>query len=258
LPPAVFLPRMSVLLATLPRSGSWLLAEALENTGECGHPREYFRADYQPRYARAWGLPPDTGIRDYVGATIAAGSTPNGVFAAKVHWGQLRHLVAQLYPGADEPVPEAGLLPASLRNLRFVYLTREDKARQAISLHRATRSDVWWTLDDAAEDEPVELPTAADLHEIERLEEVLRAHEGAWCEFFARGGVVPLVVTYRELTEDYEQTTRRVMRFLELPLPKVVPPPRLKRQAGSSSAAWLRAYADYRAHRALVTEAAWS
>ena len=33
------------MIATVPRSGSWLLADALERTGLCGSPREYLRED---------------------------------------------------------------------------------------------------------------------------------------------------------------------------------------------------------------------
>ena len=236
-------PCVSLLVATLPRSGSWLLAEGLEGTGRCGHPREYFRSDYQELYARAWKLHAGAGIGEYLRETLSRGTTPNGVFSAKLHWGQLEHLAGQL---EGDPRPE--LLERFFPSPRYVYLTRDDKAGQAVSLFQAVRSDVWWTLDEA-EDEPVAPLDEADLAEIERLELVLREHERHWRAFFD-GLTELLVVTYRELAEEYEAIVRRVFAFLDLAPPAAVPPPGLKKQAGRASQAYLGDYLRYREGRA--------
>src|SRR6516225_5679333 len=48
-------PRVSALVCTLPRSGSWLLAEYLHNSDRAGTPEEYFRPDYYEWYLSRWG-----------------------------------------------------------------------------------------------------------------------------------------------------------------------------------------------------------
>ena len=45
--------RTSGLIATLPRSGSWLLSEALQLTGLVGQPAEYFRPDFLSQFSRS-------------------------------------------------------------------------------------------------------------------------------------------------------------------------------------------------------------
>ena len=97
--PRTLRPVKSVLIATLPRSGSWLLAEALEGTRRCGHPREYFRPDYRPDYSRAWGLSPRAPFIEFFCAVLAKGTTPNGTFSAKLHWGQVVDLHTQMWRG---------------------------------------------------------------------------------------------------------------------------------------------------------------
>ena len=234
-------PIVSLLVATIPRSGSWLLVEGLERTGQCGYAREYFRADYQPRYAQAWGLPASVPIGEYLEAVLRYGSTPNGIFAVKLHWGQFAHLAVQL--GGDS---EPELIQRTFPEARFVYLRREDKAAQAVSLFHAMQTDIWWKLDDSEDDEQASKETVdADLAAIRRLEAVLREHETQWERFFANGPE-PLVIRYEQLVERYAETVQRVASFVGVPPPEAIPPPALRKQSGQGSEALLRKYIEYR------------
>jgi LPS sulfotransferase NodH len=239
------LPHASVLIATLPRSGSWLLAEGLERSGVCGHPREYFRADYQPRYTRAWGLFAGISPLEYVNAVLQAGTTSNGVFAAKFHWGQLSHLVGQLAGRENaDPSSEIERINAAFPNPRWVYLFRQDKSRQAVSLRRAVKSDVWWRLDDSVErNVPYD---EGDLAETRKLESALTEHEASWQAFFQSSAIEPLVIDYEDLTRQYERTLRWLLGALGLPVPRAVPAPRLRKQSGVDTERWLSAYLTYR------------
>lgn len=106
-------PTRSYLVCATPRSGSTLLCEALLATGVAGRPREYFEALKEtglPRRPREyfWGLrspevirllPHDVNIdhtaernetwerenyRRHLDWALREGTTPNGVFGAKV------------------------------------------------------------------------------------------------------------------------------------------------------------------------------
>ena len=143
-------PTLSYLVCATPRSGSTLLCQLLDETGLAGHPEEYFEA------LRHSGLPrrpheyfdrdrhaniverlafrempdrpatpnelwvPETYDR-YLAWALEQGTTPNGVFGAKLMWGYLGDF-ALLLRGIDgmagRPVPElldAGLPRPALR-----------------------------------------------------------------------------------------------------------------------------------------------
>lgn len=228
--------RRSVVIATTPRSGSWLLAEALEGTEAVGHPREYLRADYEPLYAERWGLPARRTYRDYLDAVVAAGTSENGVFAIKVHWGQLEQALPKLRavaPGHDG----ADLIARIFPRPRYVHLTRGDRAAQAVSLYRAVRTDQWWDIGDGPQPPP---PAEPDWADIDRLVRTLTEHDEQWAAFLPAGTIR---VTYEDLVTEYSGTVRRVLDELGLAAEAgPVPEPTLRRQADATSAAWVAAY----------------
>src|SRR5438270_3529957 len=79
-------PRILYLICTLPRSGSWLLAEALHSTGIAGRPREYFAPEAKDSFTQQWRLPATSSYIDFIEAAMRTGTTSNGVFGAKTHW----------------------------------------------------------------------------------------------------------------------------------------------------------------------------
>lgn len=72
--------------------------------------------------------------RDYVQAAIRDGSTDNGVFGARVMWGTMDEIVANLstvyrdLTGAD-----LELLTRAFGSTRFVHLYRRDAVAQAVA-----------------------------------------------------------------------------------------------------------------------------
>lgn len=79
------------LLCGTPRTGSTLLCSLLQSTGVLGRPESYFREPDEVMWAERFGLPTDgRRVRDYFAfaqAARAAGTTANGVFAARIMWG---------------------------------------------------------------------------------------------------------------------------------------------------------------------------
>lgn len=274
-------PHTSMLICTLPRSGSWLLAEGLWRTGLAGRPEEYFRPDWFERFRQIGKLPfqhrlhrldhwepPDlTGAsapgqsRRSFGRFLAEiqriGTTPNGVFGLKCHWGQLWQVTPQLRRvPARCPASPADLLGGRFRGARHVRLVRRDKLRQAISLHRASTTNIWSSSDDprhrAAGRDP-----GYDQDRIEGLLEQLRRWEMAWDRYFETCGASPLVVTYEELTSDYHTTVTRVLRHIGVRSPiAAIPSPRLRKLGDAFTEAWASRYAAETASRATAWPAA--
>ena len=90
----------SYLICATPRTGSTLLCGLLSDTGIAGEPESYFRLQDERSYAERWSVPVGPGgphdYREYARAALAAGSTTNGVFAARVMWGTMEEVVAKL------------------------------------------------------------------------------------------------------------------------------------------------------------------
>jgi LPS sulfotransferase NodH len=263
-------PMLSYLVCATPRSGSTLLCHALEHTGVAGHPEEYFEAlrmsglprrpheyfdpdrhaniverlafrempDRMPEPNPLWH--PDTYDR-YLAWALEQGTTPNGVFAAKLMWGYLGDF-AQLLRGIDgmngRPLPE--LLGRAFPGLRYVQITRQNKIRQAVSLWKAVQTQAWKR---EAGEQVEHLPELVfSFRAINYLVRLLTAHDASWDAYFLGLGYEPLKVTYEELAEDTDAVIRRVLDHLGIPVPDdlVVEAPRLSVQADEVSEEWVR------------------
>ena len=237
---------MSCIVCCLPRSGSWLLAEALNNTALAGQPEEYFRPDHTDLWKQRWSLRADDPYDRYVAAALKYSTTNNGVFSVKMHWYQFSWFLAQLrfLAGAHAPKRDADLVAEWLPNPRYVYLPRIYKARQAISYWRAERSNVWFVRDNdrrVSVGRPLAVPTLAtltdeaepDFRRIRWLERMLIEHERRWLAFFDDGGIRPRTVIYEHLTANYPRTVTDLLRWLGVVVPADfrVGEPGLKRQA---------------------------
>jgi hypothetical protein len=82
---------------------------------------------------------------DYVSWVLGTATTGNGVFGAKIMSAYVEGLAAGLREALGERAPEAtpDLLAAVFPRLRYVFLVREDKVRQAVSLWRAVQTWQW-------------------------------------------------------------------------------------------------------------------
>lgn len=232
-------PLTSYLICATPRCGSYLLCEALRNTGIAGRPDEFFYPDTAAVWRERWGATSDA---EFLSRAIDAGSTPNGVFGAKVMWGYFDDFTRQLrrLPGASRRAPVPELLAAAFPNLSFVWITRRDKVRQAVSHWRAAQTNVWvWGGERQEAREP-----AFDFRQIDRLVRQNQEHDRAWQRFFAAHRISPFVVVYEQLAEAYETTATQILRFLNISVPDdlVFGERRMKRQADDLSESWVEQY----------------
>src|SRR6266567_6464066 len=140
-------PTISYLICTTPRSGSWLLSEALQATEIAGRPREYFAPELQDEWLRRWRSPTISSYGDFVAMVLTRGTTDNGVFGCKLHWYQFEHLLARLRELNPHGNPsDVDLVARTFPNVRYVWLFRRDKVRQAISYYRASHTGQWWDI----------------------------------------------------------------------------------------------------------------
>jgi len=157
----VELPKISYLVCASQRSGTELLCRGLAATGVAGRPQEYFLAEDPARLPdwRFWEEGPyaaghDVSDREnYLSLVYRLGSTPNGVFGAKIHWNCLRWALAKFsemprFAGLDR----VAILRTAFPDLRVVDVTRRDRARQAVSWARMAQDAMW--VDPVGQPEP--------------------------------------------------------------------------------------------------------
>lgn len=237
-------PCVSYLICCAERTGSALLGDALIGTGIAGRPQAYFNraAHFNPRYRRLLGNAEDDD--GYLDRVVAAATTPNGVFGAKVHWEHFLNLVVKveraLAPERREAVSAGEHLQACFPGLRYIWLTRANKVARAISHYRAKKTGRWqadarWVTDDTGGDgEP-----PFDFDAIDAFVRAGEAEHAHWRQFFREHGISPFALTHEELIRDVEGTIHRVLAFLGIAAEDLkLPPPSLRRQADHRSREW--------------------
>jgi LPS sulfotransferase NodH len=251
----------SGLIATLPRSGSWLLSEALTLTGLVGQPAEYFRPDFLQQFSREWDLADGSDLRQYVARALNRTASDSGVFTNKFHWYQFAWFMEQLRLLDQSARSDCEWVEELFPDPRWIHLTRLDKARQAVSYYRASESQVWFSGDPAGERPRSEAAAEPRFQQIRYLEDALANHEAQWEAFFAENDVKPLTIAYEDLVSSFAETIASVHEHLGVLSPDVsgTKEPRLRRQADEVSEHWLELYLRVRdSLEPLTPELAWS
>lgn len=230
--------RLSYLIATTVRSGSWMLCSALEQTGVAGRPVEYFGQSLWENIMNNKTLLGLMDTRDFMDRMIEASTTDNGVFGTKLpanHAGMFLRRANE-----DKGRPFASLreaLDAEFPHLRYVLLTRENKVAQAISLYRAIMTGVWRVSERKGPVPPLPRPVEYDQYAIQRCYQDIAASDAYWSGYFAHHGLTPIETTYERLLTDYEAEVRRIILALGLP-PASIRRPQTLKLASDESLEW--------------------
>jgi LPS sulfotransferase NodH len=184
---------MTLIVAATPRSGSTLLGRLVDTTGPFPRTDEYFN---DVTYMNRYGIAEPTVTRKMQEIdTLSRG--PGNCISMK------------LFPPQMMQVLQHNLLSTAFRNARFVFLTREDLLRQAISLYRASVSEQWLAAT-SGNSQAAEY----DASEIGRFVDQLADWNRWWNLFFAINDVPTLRLTYAGIEEDPVETVAQVMSFL--------------------------------------------
>lgn len=211
----------SYLLCATPRSGSTLLCGLLRSTGIAGRPESYFRHETWDAYAERWEVPRSAGeavdVGAFVRAAVAAGSTSNGVFGARIMWGTMTELTDALaFVDHNGAASALELLARAFGRPRFLHLRRTDTVAQAVSWARAEQTHFWHPGEETA---PGGQEPRFDRDLIARLVNTIDTHEAAWQAWFAAQGITPHDIAYEDLAADPVGVTRAVLDILGLVLP---------------------------------------
>lgn len=252
-------PRRIVAVAATQRTGSYLLCYGLGAVGlaqpDRSHPWEIllpwnvFHGEVPKprilqarlnlgRLARWWttSVPGHRRLRTTRGARRAwfdflasTYTSPEGDLAVKLMWGQYEQ--GMLCDGFDMSYWNAPVT--------WVYMSRRDVVRQAVSLVRSEQTQHWRSDD--------RLPAALHVephYDAERIADRIQAltsARAAWQRYFESIDVHPYEVVYEDLDADYEGTMRALLDHLGLPTAEV-PARQLQRQSDAVNDEWVERF----------------
>jgi len=236
-------PHIFYVVCAAQRSGSFLLCEALKNTGLAGVPEEYFlngEGWEDGEWARRHGV---TSRPAFLRLVLEKGTTPNGVFGTKIMWNYFHKMLESLrelpeYEGMDAPE----LMATLFSHPHYIWMLRRDKVRQAVSWAKAGQTDMYaWHKGEKLK--PKQEP-AFDFTLIDNLHKLILEGEAGWRNFFEACGVRPVQIVYEELVEAYEKTAIGILEYLNVTLPEnlVFGERQLQKQADAVNEEWVERY----------------
>lgn len=159
--------------------------------------------------------------------------TPNGVEGCKIGTDYIFHLTKVL------PFGDAERLMRSFD--RYIFLTRDDVVAQAVSRLFAQQSGIWQPWDKEAREGTMPIGYHPGKLAFFMADIVgANAYFEAW---FAQYGIEPLRMAYEENAEDWTAAVRRVLGFIDVPVPDglhIVP--NLKKQTDVRKAKFIARY----------------
>ncbi len=229
-------PRVSYIIASTMRTGSYLLCEGLEGTERAGHPREIFCPERRVMYEGEWQLPAGISMEEYLRTAIEQGTSENGVFGTKIHYHHVEPLAREC-EFVDDP---AQVLRKLFPDAKYVHLRRRDRRGQAISWYRAKITNEWWRIKNV--EDPTLTGKKAEFHgpEIRRREFELERQQQAWDRFFADPAIESITMDYEVLAANYRDEVARVLKLIgeDSALAQELPEPRLVVQADATTEEW--------------------
>ncbi len=200
---------MDVLIGSSPRSGSTLLGSLMASTGRMGQPGEYLHPTvHAPALSRRLlGTMTDQPIPwdSYLTALRRVRTSPNGVFVIKSHW--------RMYDAASREPAVARFF----QNARIIWIRRDDKVAQAVSLYVARSTGVWssrWPSQGAMPD-----------YDAEAIADCLRTisvDDDGWATTLAPHKARVMEMTYEVLIKDTAGSLKRVSEHVGVPMDRAV------------------------------------
>ncbi len=237
-------PKLSYTIWFTQRTGSTLLCKVLEATGIAGKPNEWFNC--KPDLLSEFRQTSYAELQEHL---WNAGSTANGVLGInhsfyEPHFGQLIETLRRFPTCSQEEANRARVWETAFPNHRHIFMTRRNKVRLAVSWWKAIQSGEWHLI--SGEHPKSVVPSNAYSYDaIDHLYNECSMREAGIQEFLVEGRIVPLTVVYEDFVQQYEQTVRTILNYLELDSGAVtIVPARLAPTADSLSEEWVQRFRE--------------
>ena len=232
-------PSLSYTIWFTQRTGSTLLCKALKETQRAGVPKEWL---YPWLDNQNVNDPAQLQLRLW-----EHGSTTNGVFGLKhsFHEPHFTKLIETFrkFPGCPaNEVNRVRIWENALPGHRYIFMTRRNKVRLAVSWWKAIITAEWHRLA-GVPPKSQDLSEAYSFDAIHHLFCECSMREAGIQEFFAEGDIVPLTLVYEDFIQEYEKIVRKVLEFLELDTIQLeIPSPLFAKIADDISEEWVQRF----------------
>ncbi|MEM7367383.1 MAG: Stf0 family sulfotransferase [Bacteroidota bacterium] len=240
-------PSLSYTIWFTQRNGSTLLTKAMEQMEIVGKPGEWLNIPVELSLSQHYQVGASGALLPVL---YQQGMGKNGVYGQKVsmHGGGMIDWLEELAQasGVKEGANAGEIWEAAFPNHRYIFLTRRNKVRQAVSWWKAIQTQEWHR---ESGKEAIQVPPALmdsyDFAAIRHLLTEICLREAAIEEFFLRGNSQPMTIVYEDFVREYEQTIRDILSFLGQDQQSVeIPSPPLERLADEVSEVWVQRFRE--------------
>lgn len=185
---------MDYVICTTPRTRSTVLCDLLVSSDIAGYPREYHEEHESLK---------DLDITDLKAYQkyVSVSTSPNGVCGIQVMYKQ-KHIVEKFI---------------DFRKVKCIWLRREDKIKQAISLLKAAKRNCFHETNETRKDDNLNQIKITNDEIIYHTFE-LTAQDMSWGYYFQENQISPLTIWYKELETEVQQKNilKKVLGFLHI------------------------------------------
>jgi LPS sulfotransferase NodH len=235
----------SYMLCTSPRSGSTLLCGLLNQSGVAGRPASYFRPESIPEYAKGWGvrLEENSWDKKYIKAVLKESANESRYGGLRIMWSNFpafKTRLKELYPMVDN---DRALLLDSLGVNKYVYLYRNNKLAQAVSLVIAKQTGLWHLNSDGSDREKDESKSQLkySYDEISEELQMLKDEALGWEVWFQTNRIQPLMLEYEDLAANPKGALEEILTFIDVDRASVVDVG-TKKMANALNKEWIDRY----------------
>jgi trehalose 2-sulfotransferase len=219
--------RQAYFVASSYRCGSQYLCWRLWQTGLLGAPSEVLAPTNELRiFMNRFKT---SSPAEYIAKLVARRTSRNGVFGMKAHF---HHFEAFL---KDYPALLEVLAP-----MTYIYISREDRIAQAVSMAKALQTGRWTSRMEGASNAPLQY----DREMIANCLEDIMQQDVNWRRWFESHNVTPFEVTYNQVATDAAGVVRGVVELLgvENDEPDEVSVPPVKKQGDETNQEWIERF----------------
>ncbi|MBC8501290.1 MAG: sulfotransferase domain-containing protein, partial [DPANN group archaeon] len=227
-------PKTSYIMCTVRRSGSVVLESLLKSTNLVGNPKWHFGKLYK----LTKNLQLETDYLDIINKIITLSSSKNKIFGTKMHWATYNQFeTAVTNTNKFGPLKGDRLVRSVFPNVHYIFLKRNNNVKQAISLFKAQKTDIWAK---TKEHDSHDLTLSYNFDGILQALKSIKYEEKSWTNFFRENDIKPLTLIYEDFIKDFDKTIITIFKFLDVKVPTnfSLPKPKYKKLADNLSEEW--------------------
>lgn len=217
-------PTQSYVICTTPRSGSTMLCKLLAATKIAGNPGSHFHEPSLSAWLGYYDLQgelfssDEEALEAVFAAAFEVGKGETNIFGLRLQCDSFAFFTDQLRLLHPNFASDRERMKAVFGTTHFIYLKREDHLNQAISRLRAQQTGLWHLKADGSDLERKE-PEHSGGYERQKIgayiQQAITQNE-EWVRWFAEQSIMPLAVTYTELSRNPQAALSRVLAHIGL------------------------------------------